>query len=117
MSSAYLTSTDMLLIECLLAEHGRDRSGDWKTAASRLLIRAMEQGTCDETSLRQILARHVQFNQAVEAGLAEWESEGGALPRAAQAARFGRRPCAPASPTPRLCGKIQAHAERNLTIT
>ena len=86
MSSTYLTSSDMQLIECLLTEvrsSGPERDFDW-TAEARLLIHAVEEGTRDASDLRQLLAQHRKLHRIFDNGLMRWEGEGGSVSHAAQ---------------------------------
>lgn len=63
MSSNFLTSDDMTMIERLLAEvreAGPEPSFDIETAQARLLVHAFEEGTAGEADLRNLLAEHVK---------------------------------------------------------
>lgn len=89
MSSTYITSSDMQLIEQLLVErhetHGV-QTIDKETEAARELFRTITCGISDEETLRIVLANH--FNGPAPcpdaARLSRWESEGGAVHRLAQ---------------------------------
>jgi hypothetical protein len=81
MSSTYLTSDDMTMIERLLAEARIDRpyaSSDVETAQARLLIRAIVSGTPTEAELRDLLAEYVQPQRSLAQSYQRWENEGGA---------------------------------------
>ena len=86
MSSTYLTSSDMQLIERLLAEvrdPGPERDFDQETAEARLLIHAVEEGTREANDLRCLLAQHRKLHRSLNAGLMRWEGEGGSIRKAA----------------------------------
>jgi len=80
-SSAYLTSDDMKMIERLLAEARKGRpyaSSDVETAQARLLIHAFESHMPTEAELRDLLAEHVQSRMILAQSYQRWENEGGA---------------------------------------
>ncbi len=82
MSSGYLTSRDMNVIERLLAEireKGCERDFGKETAAARMLVHAVEQGSSDETTLRTMLAGHVDLHRTLDIGLSRWADESGAI--------------------------------------
>lgn len=82
MSSGYLTSEEMNLIQRLLAEGAPTRAargaGD-ETAAARMLIRAIGRGS-GEDGLRTKLARF-RDGTVIDAALSRWDGEGGAIAR------------------------------------
>jgi len=80
MSSTYLTSDNMNLIERLLSEvrgPGSIRNFDRETAEARLLIGRVEGGTTSEDELRGALSHHVGLHKILDSALARWDSEGG----------------------------------------
>lgn len=82
MSSTHLTSDNMNLIERLLSEvreTGPIRNFDRETAAARLLIQRLEQGTTNEDELRSALAHHVDLHEMLGGALERWDGEGGAI--------------------------------------
>jgi hypothetical protein len=81
MSSTYLTSDNMNMIERLLSEvrgSGSIRNFDRETAEARLLIGRVEGGTTSEDELRGALARHVGLHKIMDGALSRWDAEGGA---------------------------------------
>jgi len=69
MSSTYLTSDDMTLIERLLREireEGPERNFDRETAAAWFLIQEIEKGSTGEIVLREKLAMHVDLHNALD---------------------------------------------------
>ncbi|KFB08430.1 hypothetical protein EL18_02681 [Nitratireductor basaltis] len=86
MSSGYLTSQDLQLIDTLLAEHrtgSGNRTTETELRTGRLLIDLMSNGVQEEDQLRQKLRHHLESLRSTEIALSEWENEGGAsyLPR------------------------------------
>jgi hypothetical protein len=82
MSSTYLTSDNMNLIERLLSEvrgAGLIRNLDRETAAARLLIQRFEQGMTEESELRISLSHHVGLHKIMDSALERWDGEGGAI--------------------------------------
>jgi hypothetical protein len=82
MSSTYLTSDNMNLIERLLSEvrgSAPMRNLDRETAEARLLVGRVEQGTTNEIELRDALSRHVVRHKVMDSALARWDGEGGAM--------------------------------------
>jgi hypothetical protein len=82
MSSTYLTSDNMNLIERLLSEvrgAGLIRNLDRETAAARLLIQRVEQGMTKESELRGALSHHVGLHKIMDSALERWDGEGGAI--------------------------------------
>lgn len=82
MSSTYLTSHDMNIIEQLLVEvrePAENRSFDEETAQARMLVRAVERGIHSATELRMLLKYHVRLHQALNHSSQRWENEGGAI--------------------------------------
>lgn len=80
MSSTYLTSDNMNLIERLLSEvrgSGPIRNFDRETAEARLLVGRVEGGTTSEDELRGALAHHVELHKIMDSALARWDGEGG----------------------------------------
>lgn len=80
MSSTYLTSADMNLIERLLGEvreRGPVQTLNEVTSAARLLIRRMESGLKSETALRGALAHHVGLRLVMDEAVSRWDGEGG----------------------------------------
>lgn len=85
MSSGYLTSTDMVIIERLLAEvrePSENRSFEKETARALMLIRAAEQGVTSEHDLRLLLIKHEALHRITDQAYATWDNEGGAAERA-----------------------------------
>lgn len=86
MSSTYLTSTDMTMIERLLAEvrePGPERSFDRETAAARFLIQHFTPNADAENQLRKKLAVHINTLDTVANAIARWDDDGGAIRRGA----------------------------------
>lgn len=84
MSSGYLTSTDMVMIERLLAEvrePSENRGFDKETARAMMLIGAAEQGVASEHELRLLLLKHEALDRIMEQAYATWDDEGGAAER------------------------------------
>jgi hypothetical protein len=82
MSSTYLTSDNMNLIERLLSEvrgAGPIRNFDRETAAARLLIQRFEQGMTKESELRCALSHHMGLHKIMDSALERWDGEGGAI--------------------------------------
>ena len=82
MSSTYLTSRDMNILEQLLAEvrePAENRSFDKETAQARMLVRAIERGIHSSSELRVLLAKHVRTHQILDHSSQRWENEGGAI--------------------------------------
>jgi hypothetical protein len=82
MSSTYLTSDDMNLIERLLSEvrgAGPTRNFDRETAEARFLIKRVEQGATSEDELRGALSYHVDLHKIMDSALSRWAGEGGAI--------------------------------------
>jgi hypothetical protein len=82
MSSTYLTSDDMNLIERLLSEvrgAGPTPNFDRETAEARFLIKRVEQGTTNEDELRAALSHHVGLHKITDSALPRWGGEGGAI--------------------------------------
>jgi hypothetical protein len=80
-SSTYLTSADINLIERLLGEvqeRGPVQTLNEVTAAARLLIRRMESGLKSETALRGALAHYVGLRLIMDEAVSRWDGEGGA---------------------------------------
>jgi hypothetical protein len=81
MSSTYLTSADMNLIERLLRqvrERGPVQPLNEVTSSARLLVRRMESGLKSETALRGALAHHVGLRLIIDEAVSWWDAEGGA---------------------------------------
>lgn len=77
-SSTYLTSDDMKMIERLLAEVREtrpERSFDAETARAHLLIHALGEGTQVESELRHLLAEHVKLHRVIDRSRQPWASE------------------------------------------
>jgi hypothetical protein len=82
MSSTYLTSDNMNLIERLLSEvrePGPASNIDREIAEARLLVGRVEQGTTNEVELRDALSRHVVRHKIMDSAIARWDGEGGAM--------------------------------------
>ncbi|WP_146149025.1 hypothetical protein [Pseudaminobacter soli (ex Li et al. 2025)] len=87
MSSNYLTSVEMDMIERLLAEvrglHP-DRDVTRETATARFLVYDIEKNQTAEAELRKKLTAHLDEWESTGAAIARWDYEGGAsgrLPR------------------------------------
>lgn len=89
MSSTYLTSDDMNLIERLLGEigeHGPLRNFD-RNAAARFLVQSFQRGATSEADLRASLSRHLNHHKAMDGAVARWDEEGGSTGNNAPAQR------------------------------
>ena len=81
MSSTYLTSNDITMIERLLAEvrvAGTHHCADIETAQARLLIYAFEDGMSEESDLRRLLSGHVSLHNGLARSRQRWVREAGA---------------------------------------
>ncbi|MCT7375538.1 hypothetical protein [Chelativorans salis] len=79
MSSTHLTSDDLMMIECLLAEvraAGPEGRFDIETAQARLLIYAFADGISVEADLRSLLAKHTALNSSLDCSSRRWRAEG-----------------------------------------
>lgn len=77
MSSTYLTSNDMTMMERLLAEvreAAPERSFDIESAQARLLVRAFEGGMASESDLRNLLAEHDTLQRMFARSHGRWRS-------------------------------------------
>lgn len=82
MSSKYLTSTDMNIIERVLSQVGEqsgNRSFEREAIRALTLIHAVQCGVRSEERLRMLLAMNETQHQIVEYPIAEWENEGGSV--------------------------------------
>lgn len=78
MSSNFLTSDDMTMIERLLAEVREAAPGpgfDIETAQARLLVHAFEEGMVGESDLRNLLAEHVERHGILTRSHQRWTTE------------------------------------------
>lgn len=81
MSSDYLTSNDLNMIERLLGEvrePGNFRGLDRESVAARFLIANFRRSKTAEKDLRTLLAARIKAQDATERGLNRWDNEGGA---------------------------------------
>lgn len=93
MSSHSLSSSDMNMIEQLLAEvrDPEHRSFDKETTQARMLVHAMESGIRSTSDLRSRLADHVALHSTIDSSHEQWENEGGAHLAPIRHGQYGMR--------------------------